>query len=141
MVAATGCPGFTPDIRSGTLGTIGFAIGGIRGGWETRGGPTKSPNNDWLLGCVVVNPDISGWVGRAGIGGIGGFMGAATGATGGCANWGFGAPVGLRDASRDGGKAFGTSMLCSFKLIILQAIENSRRSSLPSALVSARDHI
>lgn len=76
----------------------------------------------------------------AGMGGIGGLMGAGTGV--GDANAGFGvAAVGLREASREGGNTFGISILWSFRFIILQAMENSRRSSLPSALVSASDQI
>lgn len=56
--------GFTPEIKSGTTGSIGLvgaARGGIKGGWDDMGGPTKSPSKEWLL-VVDVRPDIKGWV-------------------------------------------------------------------------------
>lgn len=123
--------GLTPDMRSGTVGPAG------------RDGCPKSPSSDCVGCCIPPTcdgippcgdiPPIRGCWGIEGMGGIGGFAGAG--------NACFGGPVGLSDPSKDGGRTLGTSIPCSFKLIILQAIENSLRSSFPSALQSAKDHI
>lgn len=63
-------------IKGFTGGTIGDMCGGCGVGL-TNGGPTRSPNNDWLFcGC---RPVIKGCCGMAGIGGMGGFAGGNCG--------------------------------------------------------------
>lgn len=97
-------------------------------------------NNDWFVnnGWFCIN----GWefiINGATLGGSG--LGGGT-PIGFAAALGKGGMAGgvrvFKDAKREGGRPFGTSYPRSFKLISLQAIENSLMSILPSASVSAR---